>query len=96
MCATYTQHERFGLAKVLFHTLFNRTVENFHTRFTFVRSFYLQLASRLHCQAILFFADDCGSQSFALEILFESSVSRLSQAAGACYDFFLPQITRTK
>jgi hypothetical protein len=49
ICASPTQRERFHLAGSLFHTLFNRTVENFHTTFTFSFIFDWSLVRKLHC-----------------------------------------------
>jgi hypothetical protein len=96
MSARPTQQGRFDLTTVLFHTLFNRTVENFHTRFIFAQIFYLQLVLELQREAKIFSGNDRESKIFMLEILLEASASRLSRAAPACYDFCLPQITRTK
>src|ERR1700678_1894377 len=49
ICASPTQRERFHFAGSLFHTLFNRTVENFHTTFTFTFIFCLSLVRELLC-----------------------------------------------
>jgi len=49
ICASPTQRERFHFAGSLFHTLFNRTVENFHTTFTFTFIFCLSLVRKLLC-----------------------------------------------
>jgi len=63
MCASYTQHALFDFTEVLFHTLFNRTVENFHTSFTFAGIFSLQLVWELHWRLKFFGCDDWQSQT---------------------------------